>query len=127
VRYDVVDVNSSAVATLPAQPMESFRTRFGRYGKPAAPKVGIGDTLSVSIWEAAGGGLFGTSPTHHVSAGSRKATIPEQVVGRDGAISVPFAGRVQVADRTTLNTLTGPVITGYPSQERSAVAANSGV
>jgi polysaccharide export outer membrane protein len=70
VRYDVVDVNSSVVSTLLAQPMETFRTRFGRYGKPAAPKIGIGDTLSVSIWEAAGGGLFGTSPTDHVSAGS---------------------------------------------------------
>ncbi|MBV9816097.1 MAG: sugar transporter, partial [Alphaproteobacteria bacterium] len=70
-RYDVVDVNSRVVATLLAQPPESFRTRFGRYGKPEAPKIGIGDTLSVSIWEAAGGGLFGTSPTDHVSAGSR--------------------------------------------------------
>jgi polysaccharide export outer membrane protein len=102
VRYDVVDVNSSVVSTLLAQPMETFRTRFGRYGKPAAPKIGIGDTLSVSIWEAAGGGLFGTSPTDHVSAGSRNVTIPEQVVGRDGGISIPFAGRVPVAERTTV-------------------------
>ena len=101
-RYDVVDVNSNVVATLLSQPAESFRTRFGRYAKPEAPKIGIGDALSVSIWEAAGGGLFGTSPTDHVSAGSRNVTIPEQVVGRDGAISVPFAGRVPVAGRTTV-------------------------
>lgn len=101
-RYDVVDVNPAVVATLLAQPAESFRTRFGRYGKPAAPKIGIGDTVSVSIWEAAGGGLFGTSPTDRVSAGSRNVTIPEQVVARDGGISVPFAGRVPVAGRTTV-------------------------
>ena len=85
IRYDVVDVDSGVVAILLAQPAESFRTRFGKYGMPAAPKIGIGDTLSVSIWEAAGGGLFGTSPTDHVSAGSRSVTIPEQVVARDGA------------------------------------------
>jgi polysaccharide biosynthesis/export protein len=102
VRYDVVDVNSRVVATLLGQPTETFRTRFGRYGKPAAPKIGIGDTLAVSIWEAAGGGLFGTSLTDHVTAGSRNVTIPEQVVGRDGGISVPFAGRVPVAGRTTV-------------------------
>jgi len=53
----------------------------------------------VSIWEAAGGGLFGTSPTDHVSAGSRNVTIPEQMVGQDGGVSVPFAGRVTAAGR----------------------------
>ena len=99
-RYDVVDVNSRVVATLLAQPAESFQRRFGKNGKPPAPKIGIGDTISVSIWEAAGGGLFGASPTDHVTAGSRSVTIPEQVVARDGAITVPFAGRVPVAGRS---------------------------
>jgi polysaccharide export outer membrane protein len=101
-RYDVVEVNANVVATLLAQPAESFRRRFGKYGKPPAPTIGIGDSVSASIWEAAGGGLFGTSPTDHVSAGSRNVIIPEQVVGRDGAISVPFAGRVPVAGRSTV-------------------------
>ena len=99
-RSDVVDVNASVVATLLAQPAESFQRRFGKNGKPPAPKIGIGDTISVSIWEAAGGGLFGASPTDHVTAGSRSVTIPEQVVARDGAITVPFAGRVPVAGRS---------------------------
>ena len=103
IRYDVVDVDPGVVAILLAQPAESFRTRFGKYGLPAAPKIGIGDTLSVSIWEAAGGGLFGASPTEHVSAGSRNVMIPEQIVARDGGISVPFAGRVPVAGRTTVD------------------------
>jgi polysaccharide export outer membrane protein len=102
IRYDVVDINPAVVSTLLAQPAASFRTRFGKYGKPPPPKIGIGDTISVSIWEAAGGGLFGTSPIAGVSPGSRNVTIPEQVVGRDGGISVPFAGRVPVAGRTTV-------------------------
>ncbi len=92
IRYDVVDVDSGVVAALLAQPADSFRTRFGKYGKPEAPRIGIGDTLSVSIWEAAGGGLFGTSPTEHVSAGSRSVTIPEQVVARDGGITCRLPG-----------------------------------
>ena len=99
VRFDLVDINDNVVTALRAQPHESFHARFKKYGKPPQAKIGIGDSLVVSIWEAAGGGLFGASPTDHVSAGSRSVTIPEQVVGRDGGISVPFAGRVPVAGR----------------------------
>ena len=107
--FDIVDVDDRVVATLLAQPTESFHTRFRKYGKPPAPKIGVGDTVSVSIWEAAGGGLFsspdvttGAVTTGAGGAGSRYVTIPEQVVTRDGAISVPFAGRITVAGRTPL-------------------------
>jgi polysaccharide biosynthesis/export protein len=105
--FDLVDVDNHVVATLLAQPIESFHTRFQKYGKPPAPKIGIGDTISVSIWEAAGGGLFSAPETMPgtmtgAGGGSRNATIPEQVVARDGAISVPFAGRISVAGRTPL-------------------------
>jgi polysaccharide biosynthesis/export protein len=103
IRYDVVDVNANVVSALLAQPEESFRKRFGKGGKPPAPKIGIGDTVSVSIWEAAGGGLFGTSPIAGVSPGSRNVAIPDQVVGADGGISVPFAGRVPVSGRSTVD------------------------
>jgi polysaccharide export outer membrane protein len=103
IRYDVVDVSSGVLDALSAQAAESFRTRFGKYGRPPAPKIGIGDTVSVSIWEAAGGRLFGTSPVAGVSPGSRNVTIPDQVVGADGGVSVPFAGRVPVAGRSTVD------------------------
>jgi polysaccharide biosynthesis/export protein len=103
IRYDVVDVNRAVVDALSAQPAESFRTRFGKYGKPPPPKIGIGDTISISIWEAAGGGLFGASPVAGVSPGSRNVTIPDQVVGADGGVSVPFAGRIPVAGRSVVD------------------------
>jgi polysaccharide export outer membrane protein len=102
-RFDVVDVDDNVVATLLARHGESFRTRFRKYGKPPAPKIGIGDTVTVTIWEAAGGGLFGSSSTSGVSPGSRSVTIPEQVVARDGAISVPFADRIPVAGKSPLD------------------------
>ena len=43
------------------------------------------------------------APIAGVSTGSRSVTIPDQVVGADGGISVPFAGRVPVADRSTVD------------------------
>jgi polysaccharide biosynthesis/export protein len=101
-RFDVVDVNDHVVSTLLAQPAESFRNRFQQYGKPPGPKIGVGDTVTVTIWEAAAGGLFGSSPTTGVSPGSRSVTIPDQVVARDGAISVPFADRIPVGGKSPL-------------------------
>lgn len=101
-RFDVVDVDGNVVSTLLAQPAESFRTRFQRYGKPPDPKIGIGDSITVTIWEAAGGGLFGAGITTGVSPGSRSVTIPDQVVARDGAITVPFADRIPVAGKSPL-------------------------
>ncbi|MBV8132653.1 MAG: polysaccharide export protein [Alphaproteobacteria bacterium] len=101
-RFDVVDVDDNVVSTLLAQPVESFRTRFQKYGKPPDPKIGIGDAITVTIWEAAAGGLFGSAVTTGVSPGSRSVTIPDQVVSRDGAISVPFADRIPVAGKSPL-------------------------
>lgn len=98
-RFDLVDIDDNVLAAVLAEPRESFHARFKKYGIPPQPKIGIGDAVVVSIWEAAGGGLFSTSPTDHVSAGSRSVTIPEQIVGRDGGISIPFADRVPVAGR----------------------------
>ena len=98
-RFDLVEIDDNVVAALLGLPADSFHVRFKKYGRPPQPKIGIGDSVVVSIWEAAGGGLFGASPTDHVSAGSRSVTIPEQMVGRDGGISVPFADRVPAAGR----------------------------
>ncbi|HEY1794515.1 MAG TPA: polysaccharide biosynthesis/export family protein [Stellaceae bacterium] len=101
-RFDIVDINGNVIQALHAAPHDGFRLRFKKYGKPPQPRIGVGDSIVVSIWEAAGGGLFSASSTDQVSAGSRSVTIPEQVVGQDGAITVPFAGRVRVAGRLPL-------------------------
>jgi polysaccharide biosynthesis/export protein len=101
-RFDLVDINGSVISALLATPRESFRVRFKKYGEPPEPRIGVGDSVVVSIWEAAGGGLFSAAANDQVSTGSRSVTIPEQVVGQDGAISVPFAGRIHVAGRLPL-------------------------
>jgi polysaccharide biosynthesis/export protein len=97
-RFDLVDINSNVVAALRAAPVDRFATRFKKYGKPPPHKIAVGDSIVVSIWEAAGGGLFSMGGADGgVTSGSRNVTIPEQVVGQDGGISVPFAGRIHVA------------------------------
>jgi polysaccharide export outer membrane protein len=100
-RFALVDVDDNVVTVQAAAPPESFSARFKKYGRPPQSKIGVGDTLAVSIWEAAAGGLFSPAPSAEgISPGSRNVTIPEQAVGRDGMITVPFAGQIPVVGRT---------------------------
>jgi polysaccharide biosynthesis/export protein len=101
-RYELVDIDSNVVETLRQRGPNSFLAHFGDYRPSVEPRIGIGDTVMVTIWEAGAGGLFSAPvAADHFSTGSKSATIPDQVVGRDGAITVPYAGRIPVAGRTT--------------------------
>lgn len=73
-------------------------TAFANRTPPRAFRFGIGDTVSVTIFEAAAGGLFipaeaGVRPGNFV-------TIPNQAVDNNGNISVPYAGSIQARGRT---------------------------
>lgn len=99
-RFDVVDIDDHLVDRLLTAPKARLSARFPAHGVPAEPRIGVGDSLVITIWEAAGGGLFAsTSVPDHIVPGSRSVALPEQMVGRDGAISIPFAGRVAVAGK----------------------------
>jgi polysaccharide biosynthesis/export protein len=99
--YELIDIDPSSIEVLAHRPKSSFATRFGDHRLSVEPVIGVGDMVAVTIWEASSGGLF-SSPAalEKLSAGANSATIPEQVVGRDGAITVPYAGRITVAGRT---------------------------
>jgi polysaccharide biosynthesis/export protein len=65
---------------------------------PQSIKFGIGDLVSVSVFEAAAGGLF-----IPIEAGVRPGnfiTLPNQNVDNNGNISVPYAGAIRAAGRT---------------------------
>src|ERR1700730_8798867 len=64
---------------------------------PTRIRFGIGDVVSVTIFEAAAGGLFipleaGVRPGNFV-------TIPDQIVDNNGNITMPFAGLIKAAGR----------------------------
>ena len=99
-RYLVVDIDQRTVAILARHPQSSLYERFGARAGAPSTVIGVGDTVQVTIWEAASGGLFSSAAINGVTAGSHSASIPEQVVGRDGGITVPYAGRVHVAGMT---------------------------
>ena len=100
-RFALIDVDPNVVAKMESWSAVSLQGTFGKQGATATQAIGQGDYVQVTIWEAAAGGLFSAPANAQMTgSGSRQATIPEQVVGPDGAITVPYAGRVQVKDRT---------------------------
>src|SRR6202521_1155285 len=71
---------------------------FGDNRRPRDITLGVGDILSVTIFEAASGGLFipsegGVRPGNFV-------TLPNQAVDLHGNISIPYAGSIRARGRT---------------------------
>src|ERR1700724_3996745 len=67
---------------------------------PRRITLGIGDVVSVTIFGGEAGGLFLPS-----EAGARPGnfvTLPDQMVDSDGNITVPFAGLIKTAGRTSV-------------------------
>ncbi len=123
-RYAIVDVDSSVIEALRHRGPDSLFAHFGDYRPSIEPRIGIGDSVSVTIWEAGAGGLF-SAPllSDRLGTGANSATIPEQVVGRDGTIKVPYAGRVPVAGHTSreVQTLIEHALEGKALQPQALV------
>ena len=96
----LVPVDDSVVRILSHYAAPTLSGQFGDRRPPSQYVIGIGDGVTVTVWEAAQGGLFSPPASDGLGTGSQSASIPEQQVARDGSITVPFAGRVAVAGRT---------------------------
>lgn len=101
IRYILRDVDEKVVSILSSTKPGTFQGSFGDKRPAPNQRIGVGDTIIVTVWEAAAGGLFSGGGGDRSASGVRSAIIPEQVVARDGAVTVPYAGRIQVAGLTT--------------------------
>ena len=98
----VVDVDDTIARRLLAQRSQRlFSDSLGQV-RSVDPGIGAGDSLEVNLWEAPPAALFGGGVIDPRGAPStvRATTLPEQVVDREGFISVPFAGRIRAAGLT---------------------------
>ena len=101
--YALVKVTPEVEAVLAANaPRLGALFRDSRPAKPIT--FGVGDIVSVTIFEAAAGGLFipseaGVRPGNFVS-------LPNQGVDTAGNISVPYAGTIRAAGRSQVQVQT---------------------
>lgn len=99
----VVDVDDAVTRQLLAQRAQRLFSETLGNTPITSRKVGPGDVLEVSIWEAAPATLFSATPLVDARAPlptSHATTLPEQTVDSDGCIYMPFAGRLPAAGRT---------------------------
>jgi polysaccharide export outer membrane protein len=100
----IVDLDDRVARRVAAfRQSRNFSEVFGE--APAGDTIiGRGDTLDIAMWEAPPAVLFGVvavdaRPTAGMSL-AQSSSIPPQMVGNDGLVSIPFAGRVAAAGRT---------------------------
>ena len=97
--YVLVDIDSHLLGYVKDATVSSLTSGFGGGGGgPPSLPLGIGDVVTVSIFEAQSGGLF--IPADAGSRPGNYITLPEQTVDSAGTISVPYAGRVAAAGRS---------------------------
>jgi polysaccharide export outer membrane protein len=95
--YALVPVTSQVVDVL-ARNAPRISNVFADHSPPTDIRFGIGDLVSVTIFEAAAGGLFipaqaGVRPGNYI-------TLPNQLVDSNGNISVPYAGNIPARGHT---------------------------
>jgi polysaccharide export outer membrane protein len=96
VPYALVKVTPEVIQVL-GRYAPRLSTAFADTSPPKAFRFGIGDVVSVTIFEAAAGGLF--TSDNGLRAGNF-VTVPNQAVDENGKISVPYAGQLRARGRT---------------------------
>jgi polysaccharide export outer membrane protein len=97
VPYALVKLTPEIVERL-GQYEPRFSNSFADRRPPLAFHFGIGDIVSVTIFEAAAGGLF--IPAEASVRPGNFVTLPNQSVDDKGNISVPYAGIIRAKGRT---------------------------
>ena len=94
--YVVVDVDAELVHTLAEFDPVGLSKQFMRSSYQAPQqRIGIGDVLAITVYEAGEGGLFS-------GAQGSRAEFPSVAVDRRGRISIPYAGLIKVKGRTAV-------------------------
>lgn len=88
-QYLLVDLTPTVVEAVGRLRSADFKARFGIGNSQNVMKIGVGDRLTIRIWEASNNGLFSSSES--------KGTEIQSIVDESGTIFVPYVGRLRAA------------------------------
>ena len=97
--YALVEINRNSLLALARRAPPTLRGYFGDYRPAGSPNDRHRQFGSNHGLGSRFGRVVLGARRNRMSPGSRSAAIPDQVVGRDGSVTVPYAGRIQVAGR----------------------------
>jgi polysaccharide biosynthesis/export protein len=95
--YCLVSV-TPRVAEIVARTQYRLAGQFSDRRGPTSVQIGNGDVISVTLFEAAAGGLF--FPLEGGLRNGNFLTLPPQIVDDKGTITVPYAGAIRAKGRT---------------------------
>lgn len=97
--YFVVDLSDKVLSYFPQQKTQSLQGFGVRRGEraPTYP-LGVGDVVSITLFESAPGGLF--IPAEAGSRPGNYITLPNQTVDPSGNVSVPYGGSIRASGLT---------------------------
>lgn len=105
-RVRAIAVDEAVVRSMvAARDHDTFASKLGNVAQRHGV-IGAGDVLDISIWEAPPAVLFSSGGGSPVGTGAtgvaQGANFPSQMVDADGAISIPFAGRIRAVGRAPM-------------------------
>lgn len=98
--YALVPLTYAVTERIKAAPPQFFGSLATAGSELPVDVIGEGDTLAVSIYDPSGS-LFGGGVSSGAGVSSGSQALPGVVVNRNGSVSIPFAGAVQVAGLTS--------------------------
>jgi polysaccharide biosynthesis/export protein len=97
----LVDVDASVVQQLVTHRKQKLFSESLTAEIQSGYRVGAGDVIEVSIWEAPPATLFSNSSVDpRTQSSTRAVTLSDLLVDGEGTIRIPFAGRVQASGQT---------------------------
>lgn len=96
--YELVPLTSAVADVASSGVHNGFAGSFSQKRHTPGVRIGVGDAVSVTIFEAASGGLF--SGDTGADNNTKNVTLPNQTVEADGNITIPYAGKIKASGRT---------------------------